>query len=361
MAYDFFPKKASEITQELEKNNWNIENISEVVSLFSHLKKKFPAVEAPINIDKNQRSVINISRSLQEEIAIPALKSTLKLSKLKPKFGNGSSGNRGVNNRGNLFEPQFADAFIDWWNGKTITNTAMKNAIEHIYESYDLKKTNEILLNIVGGENTRRPLTFAGNSIVLDNPKGTGFNVGASVTDITLEPKGMKPIFLSLKLGTTTTFFNVGVKTILTKQEIQQSSIKNRNGLILLKTFGIDESLFCDVFNGVKIPNNKRVMKNPSFNKSAIEQLLRSGIGHGYHIVHKMSSTIVSKKMDEAAMRKAATISGTYVIYYGGKTGTGKRIDVEFESATYAFKINLRDTQGTDGYPTRMMCDFKYK
>jgi hypothetical protein len=25
------------------------------------------------------------------------------------------------------------------------------------------------------------------------------------------------------------------------------------------------------------------------------------------------------------------------------------------------FKINIRDTQGTDGYPTRMMCDFKPK
>ena len=25
------------------------------------------------------------------------------------------------------------------------------------------------------------------------------------------------------------------------------------------------------------------------------------------------------------------------------------------------FKLNLRDTQGGDGYPTRLMCDFKYK
>lgn len=361
MAYDFFPKKTSEITETLEKSNWNIENISEVVSLFTHLKKKFSSVETPINIDKAQKSVINISRSLQEEIAIPSISSNLKLKKIKPKFGNGSSGNRGVNNRGNLFEPQFADSFIDWWNGKNITNAAMRDAIEDIYKTYNLKQTNEILIDIVGGENTRRPLTFTGGGIVLANPKGTGFNVGASVTDITLEPKGMKPIFLSLKLGKTTTFFNVGVKTILTKQEIQSNSIKNRNGLILLKTFGIDPLLFSDVFNGVKISNNKRVVSNPRFDKSTIEKLLRSGIGHGYHIVHKMGSTIISKKMDEAAMRKASTISGTYTIYYGGKTGTGKRIDVEFESATYSFKINLRDTQGTDGYPTRMMCDFSYK
>ena len=44
-----------------------------------------------------------------------------------------------------------------------------------------------------------------------------------------------------------------------------------------------------------------------------------------------------------------------------GKGGKGKRIDMEMESATYKFKINIRDTQGKDGYPTRMMCDFSYK
>lgn len=361
MAYDFFPKKTSEITQTLEKSQWDIENISEVITLFSYLKKKYPSVEIPINIDKSQKSVINISRSLQEDVSIPTIKANLKFKKIKPKFGNGSSGNRGVNNRGNLFEPQFADAFIDWWNGKNITNASMKSAIEDIYNTYDLGKTHEILLDIVGGENTRRPLTFTSGGIVLANPNGTGFNVGPSVTDITLEPTGMKPIYLSLKLGTTTTFFNVGVKTILTKAEIKANSIKNKNGLLLLKTFGINPSLFCDVFNGKKIPSTKRVASNPSFNTAVIQKLLKSGIGHGYHIVHKMGSTILSKKMDEAALRKASTITGTYTIYYGGKTGTGKRVDIEFESSTYSFKINLRDTQGTDGYPTRMMCDFSYK
>ena len=60
-------------------------------------------------------------------------------------------------------------------------------------------------------------------------------------------------------------------------------------------------------------------------------------------------------------MRSASTITGTPTIYYGGKTGTGKRIDIEMQSSKYKFKINIRDTQGTDGYPTRMMCDFTKK
>jgi len=74
-----------------------------------------------------------------------------------------------------------------------------------------------------------------------------------------------------------------------------------------------------------------------------------------------MGKTILSKNMTQQAMKKAATIGSSITVYYGGKTGTGKRVDVEFESASYKFKINIRDTQGTDGYPTRMMCDFTHK
>jgi len=60
-------------------------------------------------------------------------------------------------------------------------------------------------------------------------------------------------------------------------------------------------------------------------------------------------------------MKKAAKPVGNVTVYYGGKTGRGKRVDVEFQSASYKFKINIRDTQGKDGYPTRMMCDFTAK
>jgi len=59
-------------------------------------------------------------------------------------------------------------------------------------------------------------------------------------------------------------------------------------------------------------------------------------------------------------MMTAAKVSAP-VIYYGGKGGKGKRIDIEMQSPTYVFKLNLRDTQGGDGYPTRLMCDFKYR
>ena len=57
-------------------------------------------------------------------------------------------------------------------------------------------------------------------------------------------------------------------------------------------------------------------------------------------------------------MREASTVIGPVTIYYGGKKGRGKRVDMEMRSKHYRFKLNIRDTQGGDGYPTRMMCDF---
>ena len=132
---------------------------------------------------------------------------------------------------------------------------------------------------------------------------------------------------------------------------------ENKDGKKLLALFGIEEKLFCDVFNG-----NLRsgVRKNPRLNNTDIGELLKTGIGEGYHIIHKMSGKILSKKMDKSAMEKASRV-GTATVFYGGKGGNGKRIDIEMESPTYKFKLNLRDTQGKDGYPTRLMCDFTTK
>lgn len=64
--------------------------------------------------------------------------------------------------------------------------------------------------------------------------------------------------------------------------------------------------------------------------------------------------------MDKRAMQIAAKPQ-SLIVYYGGKTGTGRRVDMELETPSYTMKLNIRDTQGGDGYPTRMMCDFTTK
>jgi len=350
MAYDFFPKSIDEILN--KTSGFPIaDNVDEIISMFEFLVSKNPT---PINIDLKQKSIINVSRSLQGDFTMSQIKSGAKLNKVKPKFGSGSAGNRGVNNRGNLFEPEFATALEKWYVGDSVSDKIMLDAIEDLAKTYKLSKAKTFRVDVVGGENTRRPLVFQPN-IILTNPKGSGNDVGKSVTDITVTAD-KKPIYLSLKLGGTTTFFNSGIKTILTKNEIQSGTITNKEGLNLLNMFGIDNRKFCKIFN-----EGHSEIVNAEYDRNAIKKLLESGIGYNYHIIHKFPGKILSKEMNKEAMRKASGLTSGVKLFYGGKGGRGKRIDIIFESSTYKFQINIRDTQGTDGYPTRMMCNFGYK
>ena len=353
-AYSFFPKTEDEIRSGL--SGWDENRIEDAVKLLSFLKGKFPSIDTPINFDLKVPGMVNISRAFSDDISIADIKSGSGISSFNIKYGNGSSGNRGVNNRGNLFEPEFANALNAWWAGEEVSDAGMLAAIQDLDKTYDISNAKTLTIDVVGGENTKRPLQF-GSKIILSNTKGSGNDIGSSVTDITLTIDG-KPVYLSLKLGGTTTFFNVGVRTILTPAEIKSKNITNKNGLKLLKLFGIDPVMFCDVFNGDL--TKAVVERNAKVDKAGLQALLESGIGYGYHVIHKKGGNIDSYQLDKAKMAASAK-PGNVTIYYGGKTGKGKRINIEFESQYYTFSINIRDTQGKDGYPTRMMCDFKSK
>ena len=354
-AYSFFPTNDAEIDKELKGADWDKDTIDDVKKLFKYLKKKD---KTPINLDLKQKKNINVSRTLQGGESIDAIITGSGITTFKIKWGNGSSGNRGANNRGNAFEGAFVDSLFAWFEegDDAVKDAGMLSCIQDLDKTYNLSKNKEIWIDLVGGENTPRPIKYSGSKITLTNTKGKGLDVGPSVTDVTVTDEKGNNIYLSLKLGGTTTFFNCGIKKVLTKSEIDSGEIKNKDGQALLKLFGIDNKRFCNIFNGKGKMKAGTVTTSP--NTSMISALLQSGIGYGYHVIHKKGSSIESKKMDSAAMKAAAKV-GKCTIHYGGKTGKGKRIDMEFQSAYYQFKLNIRDTQGKDGYPTRMMCDFK--
>ena len=84
-----------------------------------------------------------------------------------------------------------------------------------------------------GALNTKRPIQYSGKSIKLYS-SSSDYNIGDMLTDITL--KGTvngrsKKIYLSLKTTTTVTFFNAGVKEVLTTDEIKKGKIKKENKL----------------------------------------------------------------------------------------------------------------------------------
>ncbi len=357
MAYTFFPKTATEIKQTLKGDK---EKIDEIIIIFAFLKDKFKKIETPINIDPKSIGKINITRSLQGDIQFSEIKRATKSTKITMKFGNGSSGGRGVQNKGNAYEGQVAEAIRMWWNGEKIDDVKLEKAVDKIVELHNLKNCKKLEVKEVGELNNKRPFIFTPKVLISSKIPIVNNNLGPVVTDVTLICDG-KEIYLSLKTGGTVTFFNSGVRTVLSPQEIKTGRIKNKDGLKLLDMFNINDALFCDIYNGnLKQGYVEDIWKTMSTNqKRNLKDFLISGVGHGYTIVHKLTNDTKVYEIDERYMNEAATPKSC-IVYYGGKTGTGKRIDMEIETGHYVLKLNIRDTQGGDGYPTRMMCDYSY-
>jgi hypothetical protein len=278
------------------------------------------------------------------------------------KFGSGSSGGRGVQNKGNAYEGQLAEAIKDWWGGNKIADTKLSQAVDDIVKLHKLDKCKKLEVKMVGELNNKRPFIFTPQVLISSKIPVSDNNLGPVVTDITLVCDGKKEIYLSLKTGGTVTFFNSGIRTVLSPQEIKTGRIKNKDGLKILDMFNINDALFCDIYNGnLKKGYVEDVWKTmSSHQKNELKNFLISGVGHGYTIVHKLTGKTEVYNIDKKYMTEAATPTSCNV-YYGGKSGTGKRIDMEIETGHYILKLNIRDTQGGDGYPTRMMCDYSYK
>ena len=364
MAYDFFPTKGKEILTQCK--SFPASNVADIIKLHEALQKKYK-IDAPINMDLGskfqsmKKTKVNVSRALEGAITIREINKLAGIDNLTLKFGNGSSGNRGAENEGNAFERDFTKDLMLWWEGEKVSNKNHLNAILDLDKTYNLSESTTLEVKNEGEANTKRPIKF-GSRIILENTKGTGNDMGPVVSDISLVKDDGEKIYLSLKFGPTTTFFNVGVRTVLTPDEIENGVITDKNGIKLLNMFGIDNAKFCRVFQGPKgsKPGYKGV-EVVKYDKTNLKYLLESGVGYGYHVIHKFTNgSVLSKKMTKSAMQTAVKTQRMKV-YYAGKTGTGKRINMECESSAYKFSLNIRDTQGKDGKPTRMMCDFKYK
>ena len=332
MAYTFFPKSSAEIKKTLRGDKYKIEDI---ISVFETLKKMFPKEDTPINIDPIKLSKINITRRLSGDVDLRQLKIKAKANRITFKFGEGSSGGRGVKNQGNAFEKQYATAIEKWWAGEQ-QDARLEKSVETVADIYDLKKLRDLKVKVevktVGELNNRRPIVYSPKILISSKIPIRDNDLGPVVSDVTLI-SNKKEYYLSLKTSNTVTFFNSGIKQIFPVSEIKSGEIKNANGIKLLNMFNIKNDLFCKIYNGELSEGYSedvwKTMTNEQ--KSDLKEFLQSGIGRGYTIVHKLSSGIKVYEIDKEYMDKASTPSSC-VVYYGGKTDKGKRIDMEIET-----------------------------
>jgi hypothetical protein len=357
-AYTDFPKSEKEISNPSLK------------SLYKALRS-VSDIEDPVSLDPSKPSFVNITRKFQtDKKALDVIKKItgqdisktgkIKWNGLNIKFGEGSRGGRGVKSKGLGFEGTLAgDLEKLSKEGLTKQNLESFNhpvLITKMANELGLKKGN-FTVSLDGSANMPRPLAFSSSGPTVSF---SGESVAATLTDITIV-KGTETYYISAKFGGTLTFFNSGVAKTLPANEIKSGQIKNPNGIALLKTLGIDNKSFCNVFNYYeKGKAGEFKPKQISADIAQLQNLVSSGIGSGYYYAQAGKGEDQFFKIDSKYNKKASTITSEPQVYYGGIDGKGKRVDVVFESDKYYFKVNIRNKQG-GLYPTHIMCDYKAK
>jgi len=225
-----------------------------------------------------------------------------------------------------------------------------------------------------GSANKSRPLAYSNGTLVVAAEGNLTEDMGSTLTDITFQyGEELTPVYLSLKYGPTLTFFNSGVggrngPLLFTEREISQKRITTDGGLTLLKMFGMADDQnaiekFCESFVDYPrfTPIKDHIFTPTTANSSAIQKLLRSGIGYGYWMVHNTKDTVIDYyEISEKYMKEAATITSGIKVYYGRMNGMGKGVNMTCSSQHYNFTFNIRNKQG-GLYPTHIMCDYKKK
>lgn len=255
-------------------------------------------------------------------------------------------------NKGNAFESEYNDHISEYI--PILSKIAKKDLT-----GYGSKLT--------GTDNVRRPLQFKGDSFTLGLINGYK-TIGDSVADIKLT-KGDDVVNLSLKSGPTTTFANTGVGKIFPKSAFEKCKNEGtyelpKEGELVLETFGIDKKRFIDVFvnytkektkdkaEGNSVDNTDIMKKNKN-----LKEFLGSVIGYGYIMVHKIGKEIHYIDMTKENRDKLLSGISKSTIYYGGKQGKGKRVDILIQFQNMELKMNIRSKTGGI-YPTHLLADY---
>lgn len=285
-------------------------------------------------------------------------------------FGGQVKGGKKVN-MGNQYEDDLTESLIAYCSGEPVKKykdhvDQIIGALTAAYGEGPTKAIGE------GGFNKARPLKKRGSNIIISAGGADTLNIGSTLTDITLEIAG-KPVYLSVKFGSTLSFFNCGVKgggtgklSLFPEQKLKSGEIP-ADGQLYLDMFGINHQKFLDVWEnygktgGPTVPGHIAETTLSSKGKRALEDLIKSGVGYGYWMCHYTGSALHFYEIDRKYMEDAATLLSNKVeVNYGGVSGTGKRIDMIFETKTYEFKFNIRNKQG-GVYPTHSNGDYYKK
>jgi hypothetical protein len=274
----------------------------------------------------------------------------------------GGGGNKGIDFEKNL-EKDFKNFIADK------SNFIYK---DFIYD-YTGKMSKKIVsVDSVGGLNTPRPLSISGDELYVSVRGGArNENIGMSLADLMLTTSDNKKIPLSLKYGSTVTFFNSGVGKIFNAEDFKKGDFsKSPIAQELFNLLGIDPVRFRNVFMNYKAPDplakkgksekDEVIIVPTAKQKQKLERFIRTVIGHGYVLVHEHNDhSIDYYEITPKFLDKASNVISNITVLYP-KGGSAKRVDIKVETDIFKLNFNIRNKQGGI-LPSHIMCDYKIK
>ena len=351
MGYSFIPSNQESIS---DKNTRSVYNwvMSKQDSIDIKHRVNNPLA---INLSNNK---IKLHRSLKNHISIKDIKNKYFCY---ISYGNGTRDKKGLNSDGIIFEKLLVEDLINYKYYGVSYSFKYENYIKNLHDS-KLSSYKDINITHCGQLNQKRPLMIINdNFYIMDKIK----DIGKIVSDITINSNNKKDINLSLKLGSGTKLFNLGIAKYLNRFEMQSGKILNINGKNLLNLFGINEEYFLRVFSeyGKEEFLKQRLIEDVSafVNFRKIHSFLSSGVGYGYSLLSVMNiedkeikSNNFNSKQDVVKMTKPISISIEYPI------GFTKRVIIRINCLSVDFELEFRNQSG-DIYPNVLMGKCKLK
>lgn len=267
-----------------------------------------------------------------------------------------------IASRGHGFEENFYNDLIALQSNRGDFDDSMynyPNIIKSVISEFGITDETSFTVIKEGAANKKREITInSDGSLVIGNGN---LDVGSTVTDVTLDINGNKK-YISLKLGNVVQFSNTGLVDIFPKSELAAGKIENKTGLTLLDIFGIDNEIFCDVFNSY---GKKKFKEFHEFEKSLepkkLTDFIQSCMGYGYYMLHISDNekTFEFYEVTENIMKRATQIKSKIDILYGGVTGNSKNVYASFKTDEFLFEVDFRNRSGSVE-PTVMGTKYKY-
>ena len=148
MAYKLIPSTFSEAGSSVK--HMDTATAAEGLRLWNYLVNTY-GMENPLAFDPTNKKQVKIARALQTEFTKAEIKKKLKISALKVDFGDGSRGNRGSGNQGNLFEQQLEAGINDWIETSELTNNKYRDFIYGLVKHYHLEDCIAVRVIAEGG------------------------------------------------------------------------------------------------------------------------------------------------------------------------------------------------------------------